>query len=67
MRDIYTGDSIDFVLAADIPHRDTYHMSPKEHEELQRQVHELLSKGYVKESMSQCAVPALLVPKKDGS
>uniref|UniRef100_A0A2N9GUZ1 Reverse transcriptase n=1 Tax=Fagus sylvatica TaxID=28930 RepID=A0A2N9GUZ1_FAGSY len=56
---------IDFVPT--IPNRPAYRSNPEETKELQRQVEELLAKGHVRESMSPCAVPVLLVPKKDGT
>uniref|UniRef100_A0A2N9FJK7 CCHC-type domain-containing protein n=1 Tax=Fagus sylvatica TaxID=28930 RepID=A0A2N9FJK7_FAGSY len=58
---------IDFVPGAAIPNRPAYRSNPEETKELQRQVENLMSKGYVRESMSPCAVPVLLVPKKDGT
>ncbi|KAI9169064.1 hypothetical protein LWI28_006399 [Acer negundo] len=58
---------IDFVPGAPIPNRPAYRSNPEETKELQRQVNELMERGYVRESMSPCAVPVLLVPKKDGT
>ncbi|XP_052477199.1 uncharacterized protein LOC128032595 [Gossypium raimondii] len=58
---------IDFVPGAAIPNRPAYRSNPEETKELQKQVNELLEKGYVCESLSPCAVCVLLVSKKDGT
>ena len=58
---------IDFVSGVTIPNRPAYRSNLEETKELQRQIEELLIKGHVRESMSPCAMPVLLVLKKDGT
>ncbi|KAL2252887.1 UNVERIFIED_CONTAM: Retrovirus-related Pol polyprotein from transposon 17.6 [Sesamum indicum] len=58
---------IDFIPGASLPNRPAYHTNPEETKEIQRQIQEWMAKGYVRESLSPCAVPVLLVPKKDGT
>jgi hypothetical protein len=58
---------IDLIPSASLPNCAPYMTNPEETKEIQRQVQDLLDKGYVRESLSPCAVPVILVPKKDGS
>nr|KAJ0225433.1 hypothetical protein LSAT_V11C100031580 [Lactuca sativa] len=58
---------IDLIPGAPLPNKATYRCNPEVKKELQKQIDELMKMGYVRESLSPCAVPVLLVPKKDGS
>ena len=55
---------IDLITRAALPNRPPYRTNSEETKEIQRQVQALLDKGYVRESLSPCAVPVILVPKK---
>jgi len=57
----------ELISKAIFPNKSVYRMNPKETMEVQRQVDESVSKGFVRERLSPCVVPTLLVPKKDGS
>ncbi|KAJ9536534.1 hypothetical protein OSB04_un000286 [Centaurea solstitialis] len=57
---------IDFIPGVTLPNRPAYRANPEETKEIQRQVEDLLSRGRIRESMSPCAVPVIVVPKKTG-
>ena len=42
-----------------------YRLSPKEHDELQAQIDDLLAQGHIRPSQSPYGAPVLFVPKKD--
>jgi hypothetical protein len=58
---------IDLIPGASLPNRAAYRANPEETNEIQRQVQDLLDRGYVRVSLSPCSVPVILVPKKYGS
>lgn len=57
---------IDFIPGGSLPNKVAYRMSPKDNEEICKQVQELLDKGLIRESLSPCVVPIVLVPRKGG-
>ena len=57
---------VDLIPGASLPNKEAYILTPQENEEIKQQVHELLGKGLVNESLSPCALPTVLSPKKYG-
>jgi hypothetical protein len=58
---------IDLIPGVMLPNYVAYRTNPEETKEIQRQVLEHLDHRYVWESLSPCAVPVILVPKKNGT
>ena len=61
------GHTISLVEGAKPTFRPLYRLSPKEHEEVRKQVADLLSKGWIEPSKSPFGSPILFVQKKDGT
>ena len=57
---------MDLIPRANFPNKAPYRLTPKENEELNRQVHELLQKGLIREILSPCAIPIVLAPNRNG-
>ena len=58
---------IDLIPGAALTNKAAYRVNPKETKEIQRQVQHLIDNGHVRESLSPCAIPIIIVPKEDGS
>ncbi|RDX88774.1 hypothetical protein CR513_29581, partial [Mucuna pruriens] len=54
---------IDLRHEATLPNRTAYRMNSEEVKEIQKQVGKLLEKVWVRETMSPCVIPIILVPK----
>ena len=57
---------MDLILRAIFSKKAPYRLTSIENEELNKQVHEFLQKGLIKEILSPCVVPIVLTPKKNG-
>lgn len=57
---------IDLIPGSVLPNKPAYRTNPQQTTEIRKQVDKLLEKGLIRESLSPCAVPTLLVPKKNG-
>ena len=55
---------IDLIPGASLPNCAPYRTNPDETKEIMHQVQELLDKGYIRESLSPCAVPNFLCRKR---
>jgi hypothetical protein len=57
---------IDLIPGTSLPNKSTYKPMPQENEQVKKQVQDFMEKGLIRESLSPCTVPIVLIPKKGG-
>jgi hypothetical protein len=55
---------IDLILRSSLPNNAPYRITPAESEEVNIKVEELLQRGMIRESLSPCTIPIVLMPNK---
>ncbi|XP_057846065.1 uncharacterized protein LOC131055599 [Cryptomeria japonica] len=55
---------MDLILGDNLSNKTAYRLTPMENEEIRRKVEDLLKKDLIRESLSPCVVPTVLVQKK---
>jgi len=65
VRDI--SHCIDLIPGSTLPNKAAYKLTPEQNAEVARQIEELMNSGLIGKSLSPCAVPAVLAPKKEGT
>ena len=55
---------MDLIPGDSFPNKAPYRLTPTENEKLNRQVHELLEKGLIREILSPCVVPIVLAVRR---
>ena len=58
---------IDLIPSATLPNKVAYKCTPEQNVELEREIEEFFTKGFIRKSVSPCALPIVLSPKKKGT
>ena len=59
------GHCMNLIPGSSFPNKAPYRLTPKENEELNREVHKFLQKRLIREILSPCAIPTIVAPKKN--
>jgi hypothetical protein len=56
---------IDLIYGTSLPKAPSYRLTPREASEIECQIHQLLESSHIQPSLSPCAPPTFIIPKKE--